>query len=431
MNGAPLTTLAVALSVVGSLFAGADAAVASLADGRLEVLAKDENGPFARYQHDRRGILSRWLIARVIALCSASALLCSLLCEVMGSVRVGTMAAVAVSVAAYGLFAEAFITVARQRPEGIARIALRFLRPIEIAVWPIAAPFSALARVIEARVPEVQNRSPEEADREVELLVDEGQRSGAIAVEPAELIRNVLDFKDLTARQVMIPRRRVSGIEVSIPLDKAVAVVSSDRHSRYPVYRETLDNVIGLLYAKDLFDVVRKGRTRTMRLGDVMRKNVLFVAGTQPALSVLREMRAQRLHMAIVTDEFGGTGGIVTLEDVIEEIVGEIHDEHDTDEDSLLVRIGEDRYVADASIPLGDLESIVGELSSDGNYESLGGLVVARMGRVPEVGAELRQGDHRLIVREADEKRVLTVEIVRYAPESMRSLPPDESEGVP
>src|SRR5262249_47432752 len=139
VNGPPLTTLAVALSVLGSLFAGADAAVASLPDGRLEVLAKDEKSPFARYHKDRRGILSRWLIARVIALCAAAAFLRDFLGEreLLGS-RFGTLVAVAIAVVAYGFFAEAFITLARQRPEPIARIALRFLRPVEWAVWPVA-----------------------------------------------------------------------------------------------------------------------------------------------------------------------------------------------------------------------------------------------------------------------------------------------------
>src|SRR5690606_17264689 len=138
---------------------------------------------------------------------------------------------------------------------------------------------------------------------------------------------NVLDFKHLTAKDVMVPRRRVSGIDVTMALDAVFDHVIKDGHSRYPVFRESADNVVGLLYVKDLFDVVRSKKLGQLSLDDLLRKPVLFVAESQPALSVLREMRNRRLHLAIVSDEFGGTSGIVTLEDIIEEIVGEIRDE--------------------------------------------------------------------------------------------------------
>jgi CBS domain containing-hemolysin-like protein len=194
--------------------------------------------------------------------------------------------------------------------------------------------------------------------------------------------------------------------------------VRKDGHSRYPVYRETLDNVVGLLYVKDLFDVVGAGKLAETKLEQLIRKPVLFLAEKQPALSVLREMRSKRLHLAVVTDEFGGTGGIVTLEDIIEEIVGEIRDEYDTEEVALIHKLAEGRFVADAAIPLGDLEIHLGrKLPEDGAFESLGGLIVHRAGRVPEVGATVSLDGYDLIVREADETRVVKVEIVRAAPE--------------
>ena len=168
---------------------------------------------------------------------------------------------------------------------------------------------------------------------------------------------------------------------------------------------------------KDLFDVVGAGKLDETKLEDLIRKPVLFVAETQPALSVLREMRSKRLHLAIVTDEFGGTGGIVTLEDIIEEIVGEIRDEYDTEEVAQIQKLAEGRFVADAAIPLGDLEIHLGQkLPEDGDFESLGGLIVHRAGRVPEVGATVSLDGYDLIVREADETRVVKVEIVRAEP---------------
>ena len=194
--------------------------------------------------------------------------------------------------------------------------------------------------------------------------------------------------------------------------------VIKDGHSRYPVFRDSLDNVVGLLYVKDLFDVVRQQKLAVMKLDELVRKPVLFVTETQGALSVLREMRGRRLHLAIVTDEFGGTGGIVTLEDIIEEIVGDIRDEYDTEEVAPIQKLAEGRYVADAAIPIADLELHLGKkLPEDGDFESLGGLIVHRAGRVPEVGATVTLDGYKLIVREADETRVVKVEIVRSEPE--------------
>ena len=149
------------------------------------------------------------------------------------------------------------------------------------------------------------------------------------------------------------------------------------------------------------------------------------------ALAVLREMRQKRLHLALVSDEFGGTGGLVTLEDIIEEIVGEIRDEYDTEEVAPIQKLAEGRFVADAAIAIGDLEMHLGKkLPEDGDFESLGGLIVHRAGRVPEVGATVALDGYKLIVREADETRVVKVEIVRAEPDlAPPAEPPAEATG--
>jgi CBS domain containing-hemolysin-like protein len=320
------------------------------------------------------------------------------------------------------LLAEVLSTIARQQPEKAGRLALRYLKPFEWVVIPIAKPLALLGRFVGARVPE--SLTANKTESEVEWLIAQGEKAGALEKEPATMIRNVLDFKHLTAKDVMIPRRHVSSIEAATALNSVLDHVIKDGHSRYPVYREALDNVVGLLYVKDLFDVVRSGKLSMMTLDDLIRKPVLFVAESQAALSVLREMRSRRLHLAIVSDEFGGTSGIVTLEDIIEEIVGEIRDEYDTEESAPIQKLAEGRFVADAAIPLGDLEVHLGKkLPEDGDFESLGGLIVHRAGRVPEVGATLKLDGYDLIVREADETRVVKVEIVRAEPEP---VPPAE-----
>lgn len=409
--------MAISAAAFGSLFASADAAVTSLPEARLQTLVEEGDKDFARFSADRQAILSRWLVARVVLIGLASVVLEGAFGEAVSHV-LSSVLGVGIAVLIYATCAEIVGTVARRRPEQAGRLALRFLRPIEFAVLPVAAPLAMLGRAIGKRVPEPDTaRDARVTETEVEWLVAQGEKAGALEKEPATMIRNVLDFKNLTAKEVMIPRRRMSTIDAAMPLSNVLDHVTKDGHSRYPVYRDSLDNIVGLLYVKDLFAAASAGTLEQKKLDDLLRKPVLFLAETQPALSVLREMRSRRLHLAIVSDEFGGTGGLVTLEDIIEEIVGEIRDEYDTEEVAPIQKLAEGRFVADAAIAIGDLELHLGKkLPEDGDFESLGGLIVHRAGRVPDVGATVSLDGFDFIVREADEKRVVKVEIVRAEP---------------
>jgi CBS domain containing-hemolysin-like protein len=200
-----------------------------------------------------------------------------------------------------------------------------------------------------------------------------------------------------------------------VPIAEILRQVAEAAHSRYPVHRETVDNVVGVLHAKDLLHAVARGDAQTILLESILRP-VVFVPESQSAASVLKDMRAGRHHLAIVLDEFGGFSGIVTLEDLLEQIVGDIRDEHDTEE-APIVDLGDGRLVVDASLALADLSRYLGtDLPADGDYHSLGGFLAAHHGKVPEVGATLSQLGLQFIVREADERRVTKVEIQREAP---------------
>ena len=403
--------LAILAAAIGSLFASADAALTSLPEARLQALVEAKDPGFSRFAKNRQRLLSRWLVARVLAISLSAVVLADTFGGLMRP-SFAALLAVVVSVVVYSSFTEVLGTIARHRPEEVGRWTLRFLKPVEVLLFPVAEPLALLGRFVGRKVPEAADARLTET--EVEWIVAQGEKAGALEKEPATMIRNVLDFKNLTAREVMVPRRRISAIQATMPLADVLEHVIKDGHSRYPVFRESLDNVVGLLYVKDLFDVVRQGKMAAMKLDDLVRKPVLFVTETQGALSVLREMRSRRLHLAIVTDEFGGTGGLVTLEDIIEEIVGDIRDEYDTEEVVPIQKLAEGRFVADAAIPITDLELHLGKkLPEDGDFESLGGLIVHRAGRVPEVGATVTLDGYKLIVREADETRVVKVEIVR------------------
>ena len=410
---------AVVFGALASLFATGDAALTALSEARLEAL-KTASGKdahlFRRYGVERGGVLSRWLVARVL-LISATTAIISQSSTNEPFPGFGALMAAGVAVLTYGVFTEALGVLARRRPEAVSAIALRYLRPFEWAVWPIAAPLAFVGRFVEARLPKRKGVDPQLTETEVEWVVREGERQGSLAMEPAEMIRNVLDFKDLMVKDVMVPRRLVTGIPVGASMQEVVAIVSAEGHSRYPVYRETLDNVVGLLYVKDLFRVVEKRELATAKLDDILRRHTLFAVETQPAASILREMRSRSQHMAVVSDEFGGTSGVVTLEDVLEQIVGDIKDEYDAEAEAQVQKIGEGRYVADAAVSIDELSSHVGrQLPADGSFESLGGLLVHRAGRVPPVGAVIHLSGLKFTVREADETHVMRVDIEAIEP---------------
>jgi len=402
---------AAAATVVGSLFAAGDAALSEIPDGRMQALTASSSGAaFRRFTEDPLRVLSRWLVGRVVALSAATVLL-NEVARGAGLDRIALPLAVLGAVMTYGTFTEIASTLARRRPERVGALALVFLRPLEWMLVPLADPLAIVGRAVGRRVPKSHPVDARITETEVEWVVSEGERAGAIANGPAEMIRKVLDFKDLTAREVMVPRRHILGIELSTPLREVIALVAVEKHSRYPVYRENIDTVVGLLNAKDLFALVGDDHLATTKLSEIARTPVMFVSENQPAAKILQDMRSRRLHMAVVSDEFGGTAGLITLEDIIEEIVGDIRDEHDIEPP--IQTMGDGRVVADASVPLADLARALGKpLPDDGEFESLGGLIVSRAGRVPQVGATLQVDGLKLIVREADETRVVKVEIV-------------------
>jgi putative hemolysin len=399
---------AVVASMLGSLFAAGDAAVTAIPEAVVQSLARDARSPFARYLRDRTRILSRWLVCRVTAIAISAALLQ----EAADDRHIGTfgpLLAMLGAVAVYGTLAELFGTLGSQRPQKLGALALKVLRPLELAAAPLADPLAWIGGFIARAVPKPR-RDERTTETEVAWIVTQGERTGAIGNEPAQIIRNALGFKKLHAGEIMVPRAKLSAIEAGTPLADVLEMVTADGHSRYPVYRESLDQIVGLLYAKDLFRAVRDKQVDSGKLMDLVRTPALFVSETQPLASILREMKLKRQHLAIVADEFGGTSGVVTLEDILEELVGEIRDEYDTE--GQIEDLGDDRFVADASISIADLAThLKRTISADGDFESLGGLIVHRAGRVPPAGSTFSIDGLVLTVREADERRVVKVEV--------------------
>ena len=419
----------IAFALVGSAFAAAEAAMASLPPGRLAALADETPSPYkghlARFARAPDLVVGRWQAARILSTAATAALVGEL------AIVRHPLFAVGATVLLCATLAELAAAAGRARATTLGPRLLRFLYPIELCVAPLSHPLSWLGRKLGAPIANDEHeRDARLAESEVEYLVEDAAKAGQLDAEPAEMIRNVLDFKDLTVGDVMIPRIKVVGLDLDTPLPDVLALVTKEGHSRYPVFATKIDNVVGLLYTKDLFRVFQGGTFGSASLRDIVRTPVNFIPESQAVSAVLRDMRAKRQHLAVLVDEFGGVSGIVTLEDILEQIVGDIHDEYDR-EDAPIQDLGDGRLLADAAVSLPDLSAYLGrEIESDGDYGSLGGLLTHVAGRVPPVGEHVVLAEIVFVVRESDEKRIAKVEIIlprrsgSMLPDSSRSAPP-------
>ena len=405
-----------ALVVVGGLFAAADAAVTAIPEARMRAIVESEGDHRAlvRLLSERDTILARFLVGRVVCTVAAAVVLTHAL-EKLTSL--GPIAAAAIVFLSYGMIAEVAQSFVRRRATDLAEILLSVVHPFEIAVLPLAAPLAWLGRAVSSidRRPRAEGDSVESAriaEREVELLIEEGQKQGVLRDDT--LLQAAVEFKRTVVSQVKVPRMRIVALELSTPLIRVLELISAEGHSRYPIYDGKIDEIVGLLYVKDLFRLDREGKLASTTLGDLARKPVLYVQENQEVEEVLKEMRTKRLHMAIVVDEFGGTAGLVTLEDILEILVGDIRDE--LDEEEPMQETPDGHLLVDAAVPVGEVEEKLGvELPHrEGAFVSLGGLIMEQLGRVPSAGTKLTIGKLDLVVRDADERRVRRIEVMRH-----------------
>lgn len=234
----------------------------------------------------------------------------------------------------------------------------------------------------------LRRREKNEAVREaIEELIEETPESDTpISEDQRVLLANILKLRDKTVRDVMVPRVDIISIAADTPLDEVVRLIQAEAHSRYPIYRESLDDVIGMIHIKDV--LAYWGTAKKFNLRDILRR-VVFVAPTMPVLDMLLDMRRQRTHMALVVDEFGGTDGLLTIEDLVEEIVGEIEDEHDVAQPPTLARRNDGTLDVNGRTTVELLEKEIGNVLSDDErreIDTVGGLIFSLLGRIPERG---------------------------------------------
>lgn len=304
-------------------------------------------------------------------------------------------------------------------PKGLAlgnpdRIALTVSGPITIfakIVSPLVAVLVALTKLISKPFGIDPTRTPELSAAEIRLIVEQGSQQGVLEAEEEQMISAVMSLSDSKLHEVMVPRIDIAAIDQEASFDDAVTLVLTEGHSRTPLYKESVDHIVGILYAKDLLRIIAAGGPRP-RLRDIMRP-ALFVPESQAVDDLLNELQRRRVHMAIVLDEYGGTAGLVTIEDLLEEIVGEIQDEFDEEEPmKVIVRDGEAILDGRADIDeMGELVDPALELEDDEEYDTVGGFVYHRIGRVPVVGDTVAVDPFKITVIKVTGRRVGKVRV--------------------
>jgi CBS domain containing-hemolysin-like protein len=400
---------------IASVYSAATAVFSAIPHTRrvalLDSLGDRPRAALERYLEKTEVIETRWLVLRVLGVSGSAVALYPI---APAPAPLWTMVIV---LCAYAIPSQLLSSFSRRFAERAAPSLLGSLRPLELLATPVAAPLSLLSRLASG------NGAPSErsdhdsslTETEVEILVNEGELNGTLDHDQSEMIRNVLDFGGVTAGDVMLPRMQVSAIAVDTEIRDVLRRAAETGYSRYPVYRDRIDNVVGFLHVKDLVTRANGKDLNQLKVSDLMRTPVVYVPETQSASSVLAGMRTgHKHHIAIVIDEFGGMAGIITLEDIIERIVGDIRDEHDDPEKApSIVELGDGRLLVDARTTMAGLSRHLGvELPEGGDYYSLGGFIVEQLGQVPRPGAMLNKLGFEFIVREADERHITQVEVI-------------------
>ena len=308
-------------------------------------------------------------------------------------------------------------TAAVQNPLGWARA---LVKPVQGVVWllrPVVWFLSAITSIFVSMMGgQAKHRGPFVTEEELRLLVTVGEEEGVLEEEETEMIHSIFEFADTTVREVMIPRIDMVTLSSDATVTEAVDVALQGGLSRIPVYEESagIDEIIGILYTKDMLKQMRDGHD-TLPIRDFVRP-AYFVPETKKLDDLLREIRQSRMHIVMVVDEYGSIAGLVTIEDLVEEIVGDIQDEYDKEE-KLFENVSEDEYIFDAKVSIDDFNELMDMNLKDTDYETLGGFVYAQLDKIPNTGDAVTFDHVTFTVLAKRGRRITKIRVQRNSPE--------------
>jgi len=411
-----LILLAVALALA-AFAAGAETALTSASRLRMRTLAEDGNRRavrVVRLYHNPNGYLSTILSINTVAVIVASTATTLLVAGYAKNLPQALMTV------ALSIFVLVFCEIA---PKSLAlrfneRLALRLSAPVQLltnVLGPLVAALTLVARLLlRAATRGRAAPGPFVTEDELKLIVAMGEREGVVEQEERQMIDGILEMTDKAVHEVMVPRVDVVAIEAGQSTGDLISLIVEHGHSRIPLYETTIDNVVGVIYAKDLLrHGVRSGDARPLL---ALAREPYFTPESKHVGELLREMQERKVHIAVVVDEHGGTAGIVTFEDLIEEIVGPIRDEYDVAEKEELQFVSDREVVMSARFPVDDVAELLHIDLGDTEADSIGGLVYERLGEIPKAGAELPLGTATLTVESVRRQSIQTVRIVSPEP---------------
>ncbi|WP_067801233.1 hemolysin family protein [Nocardia beijingensis] len=395
MNALTLVLFAVLLIFVGGVFAGVDSALNTISPARVEDLVRaDRPGAvrLGRVVDDRARYVNLMVLLRILCEIGATVLLAAGLMTLWGENWALLITALVMVLVSYVVIGVGPRTLGRQHAYSIALGAALPLQFIGALLGPVSRLLILIGNAI---TPGKGFRNgPFASEIELREVVEMAGERGVVADDERRMIQSVFELGDTAARAVMVPRTEMVWIEADKTAAQAMSLAVRSGHSRIPVIGENVDDIRGVVYLKDLVPFAE--RSRKVRVREVMRPAV-FMPDSKPLDSLLDEMQRRRNHMALLVDEYGGIAGLVTIEDVLEEIVGEIADEYDVDETPPVEDLGDGRYRVSTRLPVEDLGELFGLEIEEEDVDTVGGLLAHELGRVPLPGSKIEV--HGLVLR--------------------------------
>jgi putative hemolysin len=396
------------LFILSAFFSGSETALTALDRFRLKYLVEKKRPGAERLdrliEHPDR-LLSAILIGNNVVNIAASVFATALFIKLYGDQ--GELMTILVMTPVLLIFSEVCPkTYAAQNPE---RVSFLVMRPILLIMWlltPLIWLVTGISRLLTRLFPGEADR-PLISEDEIKSIISVGEQDGVVAEEQRRMLHGVFELSKSRVRDLMVPRTEVVGIEAGSSFSEVLSLVQTAHHSRFPVYRESLDSIVGIIHSKDILNYVN--RPEEFQLEREARAPY-FVPESKPVNLLLQSFRARKIHLAIVVDEYGGVEGIVTLEDVIEEVFGDIEDEYDVEE-ALISELGVGRFLIDGSLTIRDVNSRFDLQLSEEHVTTLAGYVLQALGTIPIEGEECTVDGIRLIVRKMDDQRVEEIEL--------------------
>jgi len=298
-------------------------------------------------------------------------------------------------------------TLASQNSE---QISLRVANPIFIVskmLKPVVIITTTISKLfIKLLGGKSDSNKPFITEDELKTMVDVSEEEGILMSEEKDMIHNVFQFGDLYAKDVMVQRVDIIALDIEESLDKIISVIKEEGFSRIPIYSDTIDNIVGILNVKD---IIFMEDTKEFSLNNYMRE-ITYTYEFRKVTELFKDMNKNRQHMVVVLDEYGGTVGIVTIEDLIEEIVGDISDEYDDEEPEIYV-VKEDEYIVEGSVRIEDINELIGTKIESEEFDSIGGFIIGVLGRFPNISEEIIYSNYRFIIEDIDRNRIKKIRI--------------------